>query len=390
MRLVLTELKQVNALRTPRLNLRHRPAGSAPWRRAAVWSLAVGLLVAVASNHGTSAQQLVNARSADAALPALAPTVHPPLPQQLSHLWLAPRKDDRQARGAAPLEDLARAVKLEDDQKYTASLQLLNRESLRRTPLADYGTYYVGKDELGLKRYDEARRTFAALDARQPPGFLSEAAPLAEAGAAELAGDSAGAVVIYQRLLQQTPTQPQDVLLRLGHAAVTAGDRTVAADAFRRVYYDFPLSDQAADAEKALATLSVPPLADAVGYPLDLARAGTLFQAGRFKDAREAYAALLPRVHDIDRDLVRLRIASCDVELRLYRYALVDARPYIDAGGHQAEATYDYASALSGLHQDDEYVQTVRNMVDRFGNDPWVESALNDLGTYYILQDDDD
>ncbi len=332
----------------------------------------------------------VTTPSAEGALPALAPTNHPPLPRQLSRLWLAPRQGERQAHRAGPLEALARAVKLQDDAKFSASLQLLDRKAVQQTPLAGYATYYAGMAELGLKHYDLARKAFADLAARQPHGFLAEAAPLAEAQAAEQAGDNVGAVAIYQGLLQQTPTRPQAVLLRLGRAAALAGDRALAAESFRRVYYDFPLTDQADEAEKALAGLKVAPLVESIGYPRDLARAGTLFQAGRFKEAREAYTALLPRVHDGDREGVMLRIAASDIELHLYRYALGDARPYAHAGAHQAEAAYYYAAALAGLHRDDDYVRTVRLMVDSFGTSPWVESALNDLGTYYIIQDEDD
>ncbi|MDE3156177.1 MAG: transglycosylase SLT domain-containing protein [Acidobacteriota bacterium] len=380
----------MNIVRTLSSVPRSRPSNAFRRKRPAGCALALALLVSMTAPRGVRAQRLADDPSPDGALPTLAPTVHPPLPEELSHLWLAPRKDDKAARTTGPLEDLARAVKLQDDQKFSASLQLLDRETMRRMPLADYAAYYAGRAQLGLKQYDRARTTLAAVEARHPQGFLSEAVPLAEARAAEGAGAYAAAVAIYQRLLHQTPTDPPEVLLRLGHAAASAGDRPAAIEAFRRVYYDYPLSDQATEAGKALQSLSGPPLTDAVAYPLELARAGTLFQAGRFKEAREAYTALLPRVRDEDLDRVRLRLASCDLALHYYRYALDDARPYVDAGAHQAEGTYDYVTALAGLHRDEDYVRAVRAMVDRFGNDPWVESALNDLGTWYILQDEDD
>jgi soluble lytic murein transglycosylase len=45
---------------------------------------------------------------------------------------------------------------------------------------------------------------------------------------------------------------------------------------------------------------------------------------------------------------------------------------------------------LRALDRDAEYLAAVRAFADRHGADPLVEAALNDLGTYYILADDDE
>lgn len=361
------------------------------WHRPFRWGLVVGLLLTLTSRHGPYAQTLPDGPDGSPARPALAPTAHPPVSSELSQLWLVPGRRARDASDAGLLEELARGIKAETDSRYPAALAVLDRPVLQRTPLADYATYYAGLAEVGLKQIDRARKTFAALAARQPSGYLAEAAPLAEAQAAEAANDNAAALAIYEQLLQQSPTHPEEVLLRMGRAAARAGDVSQAADALRRVYFDYPLTEEADEAGKDLAGLrGAPALADAVSRRLELARAGTLFKAGRFQEARDAYAAMLPRAMGEDREGVLIRLAACDVRLRHYAFAREDAQPYVERGSHQAEATYYYAAALRGLHRGDEYVTTVRGMVGRFGDNPWVESALNDLGTYYIIENDDD
>lgn len=355
----------------------------------AVWSLVVALLLAVAAQPA-SCLQLAD-ESAEADVPTLGPTPHPELPTELSRFWLAPRQTDRQAQLAGPAETLARAIKLEDASQFSAALTLLRSKTLQGTPLADYAAYYSGQAELGLRQYDRARQTFAALVASQPDGFLAEAAPLAQAQAAEQLNDYAGAVGTYQLLLTQNPTDPAEVLLRLGRAAAASGDAAAAAKAWRRIYYEFPLSDQADAAKQALASLSgAPPLADEARATLEQTRAGLLFQAGHYGDAREAYAALLADAPDKDRAFITVRLAATELQLGRYRQARDAVKPYAGDGPLQAEASYDYAAALRGLGQDEDYIHAVRQMRGRFGKNPWVEAALNDLGSYYIINDQDD
>lgn len=354
-----------------------------------IWSLMVFVLLAAAAQPAACLQ--LADETADADVPTLGPTPHPELPTELSRFWLAPRQTDQQAQLAGPAETLARAIKLEEASKFSAALTLLRSKALQGTPLADYAAYYSGQAELGLQHYDRAREMFAALVASQPDGFLSEAAPLAQAQAAEQLKDYAGAVAIYQLLLTQNPTAPADVLLRLGHAAAQAGDAATAARAWRRIYYELPTSDQADAAKQSLDSLTgVPPLADEERETLEQTRAGLLFKAGHYRDARDAYAALRTEVPDADRALMTVRLAASELQLGRYRQARDTAKPYASDGPLQAEATYDYAAALRGLGQDEEYVRTVRQMSGRFGKNPWVEAALNDLGSYFIVNDQDD
>jgi peptidoglycan lytic transglycosylase len=331
---------------------------------------------------------LTPAQQSPPAAPQLVPTVHPALSSSPSDLWLVPSESDRSARATAPFEPLTTGVKKFQEGNYQAALPQFTTPSLAKTALADYATYYKGLAQLRLGQVAEARRTLDAVIDRKAPGYVSVAAGMASGEAAELAGDYASALAVYERIADQKAAINEDLLSRLGRAALAAGDRSKAAQAFRRVYYEFPLSDAATAAGAQLdSLLDQSARAD---YKSDLARAQALFGARRFDDARKAFVALQATADGDDRELVGLRIAECDFNLHRYAAARDGVQPYLDRASRKAEARFFYLSSLRELHDEDRYVSLTSALVSEFPDSSWSEEALNNLGTYYILQDDDE
>src|SRR5262249_20894407 len=62
---------------------------------------------------------------------------------------------------------------------------------------------------------------------------------------------------------------------------------------------------------------------------------------------------------------------------------------YIEQASRQGEALFFYAVASRDLGDRDEYLRTIRRLVQDFADQSWAEEGLNNLATYYILQDDD-
>jgi tetratricopeptide (TPR) repeat protein len=242
-----------------------------------------------------------------AGAPVLKPTTHPRLPTELSQFWLAPAKA---ATRTAAMTDLAAAVKLEVDGNFARALPLLVPPSVQQGTLGQYAEYYQGFAELRLGRPADARRTFQALAAKNPVGFLVEAAALREAEAADALGDQASAFAIYERLAKTKTTAPDDVLMRLGRAARATGNTEKAVDAFSRVVYEFPFGDLAPIASSELETLPIGPIAPGTNrYKLELGRAERLFGARRYAQARTAFDGLRQAAQGDDRELVQLRLA---------------------------------------------------------------------------------
>jgi soluble lytic murein transglycosylase len=318
----------------------------------------------------------------------LAPTVHPALPANPSDLWLVPTGNDRAARSTAIFTALANGIKRFGEENYAAALVLFSTPALANTALADYATYYKGLAQLRLGQVSEARRTLEAVMERKAPGYVAVAAALAAGEAAETANDFPAAIRIYERLADQKAAVSDDVLSRLGRAALAAGDRAKAAGAFVRVYYEFPLTDAATAAGAQLASLQ--DQLTRTGYKADLGRAQVLFGARRYDDARAAFQRLQGLVEGDDQELVNLRIAECDFNLKRYAAARDGLRPYLDGASRKAEARFFYLTSLRELGDVDQSIALTSALVAEFPDSSWSEEALSNLGTYYILADEDE
>jgi soluble lytic murein transglycosylase len=318
----------------------------------------------------------------------LTPTAHASLPDDPTDLWLVPTASDRATRGYAQYEPLAEAVKRYEAGEYAAALPLASRPSLASTPLAGYAAYYTGLIQLRQLQTDQARRTFERLLARRPAGHLAIVASLAAGEAAEAAMDHAAAITIYQRLAADKSGVSDEVLARLGRSALAAGDRAAAASAYVRLYYEYPLTPAGATADKEMATL-----ADQItrkGYDADLGRAQMFYGARRYAEARTAFAAVRPHVGGDDRELADLRIAESDFYQKNYAAARDALRPYLSKASRQAEARFFHLSAIRELGDDAQYISLTRALVADFPDSSWSEEALNNLGTYYILENEDE
>jgi len=317
----------------------------------------------------------------------LAPTVHPPLPKVPTELWLVPAETPATTRASVLYQSLTDGVRaLEDDDKHRA-LALLSKTSLKETPLADYATYYKGMAQLAVSKAADARKTLDELGDRRPAGYLSIAAALREAEACVALGDHRAALSIYEKLTADKTAVNEQILLRQAEAARAIGDRQKTAEALVKVYYEYPLTDAA-----VAAATDLQPLRDVIvrqGYKADLGRAVQLYGARRYSDARAAFAALQGEVSGDDHELVELRIAESDFFLQRYQPALDQLRPWLDRGARQAEARFFYLSALRGLGREEEFLSRTQDLVSDYPDSSWSEEALNNLGTFYILKNDD-
>ena len=318
---------------------------------------------------------------------ALGPTQHPALPASESDLWLVPAAADRTLRSSPAAQTLAAAVKLYDSGEYSAAQASLTRLQ-PPAALLDYVDYYKGVVQLRLNQYPEAKRTLEALAARKPVGAISLNTALALGETAEASGRLGDAIEIYRRIADDKHLVSDDVLSRLGAVALSAGDRKTAAEAYLRVYYEFALTDLATAAASHLAGLQ-----DQIvkrGYQPDLGRAAMLFGARRYAEARTAFQDIQKQANGDDRELADLRVAECDFYLKRYDAAREGVRPYLERASRKAEARFFHLSALRELGQHDEYVAQTRALVADFPGDSWAEEALNNLGTHYILVDEDE
>ncbi|CAN5793178.1 tetratricopeptide repeat protein [soil metagenome] len=298
-----------------------------------------------------------------------------------------PSANDRSDRASSQHDALTAAATRFQAGEFDAALWSASAPSLKGTPLAGYALYYQGLAQLRLMRTVDARKTFEALRDSKPQGALALSAALAAGEAADASGDAAAAVRIYAPLAADKSTVSEDVLIRLGRTALAAGDRRTAADAYLRLYYEFPLTPGGTAAGPVLDSLK--DLITRNGFASDIGRGQIMFGARRYAEARAVFAGIRLQLDGDERELADLRIAECDFQLKNYSTARDALFPYLANASRRAEARFFYLSAIREVGDHAQYVTLARALVADFSTSSWAEEALNNLGTHYILTNDD-
>ena len=331
-------------------------------------------------------------RAADVAVANLAPTVHPPVARDASQLWMAPSASDRAAVATHPaLTHFQAALRLYADEKYEQALARFSHAAMPTFALRAHAAYYAGVSELRLHRFEAARHRFAELKHTQ--GFVGQAAALGEAEAAHELGKYREAANIYEDILDEAAIDVPAIWLSLAIDALAAGDGKRAAEAYLHLYYEFPFSEHAVQAERPLQILpEVQQIATGnARYKLELGRGERLFGSRRYPEARKSFLRLKPyATSEEDAELVALRLAEIEYFQDRYSNARESLRPFLSSGSRQAEARFFYLMSQRGLRNDAVFEQLVDALQRDFPDSTWTEEALNNLATFYILDDRDD
>lgn len=301
--------------------------------------------------------------------------------QSPAPLWLAPG-----AKPSAASTAFAAAVKQLADGKAAPALTVFSKNTSDPV-IGGYALLMQGRAQLALKKPADAKFTAEQLIKVEPKDFLRQAAFELLADVLETGGDWAGAARALQGAIDTKPVGGAALYLRLGRASKQAGDRAQARDAFQKVLYDFALSAEAGDAQAELTSLGdLPGGRDTAS--LDLARAEQLFNAKRYTEARKLFDAARPATA-AERELADLRVAQCDLGLKKYAAAKTALEPLAARGTRRVDAAYALLGVVRGLDLKFEFVADTKRFVAEHPESPFAEAALNDLATFYILEDDD-
>jgi soluble lytic murein transglycosylase len=311
----------------------------------------------------------------------------PAVDAQAGALWIAP--DPGSPGAASPI-----ALAVADLAAGRAEAAIAPLAAAKTTPLVGgYALLHLGRAHMALGQHDAAASVARDLLAREPEGALGEAAHWLAIDAADATGDLARAMPYLEALIARRPSAHEQAHLRLGRAALAAGRRDVAFESFRRLYYEYALSAEAVEAEQELTALDPgwrrPSTAT---YELELGRAQRFFGARRYADARKTFESIRPAATREDRVLIDLRLAQCEYHLGRYTTARTALRRFLDAhktATLRPEAEYYYLSTQEKLGQDAAYLGLVRTFVDTHPGHELAARPLDDLGTHYILNDDD-
>jgi soluble lytic murein transglycosylase len=287
---------------------------------------------------------------------------------------------------------LAQAVEALNDDQAERALPVFAR-STSDPVLGGYAMLYLGRAQLALNRTREGASTAKQLLSMSPTGHLGDAALWLAADAAELEGDWTAVVKTLQSLAANQPADPQRVHLRLGRAALKVDDRRAASAALNKVYYEYPLTVEAAEARQELDRVAAPKVPEPPTperVQLDFGRAERLYSAGRYADARKAFDLVRSLLSGDERQMADLRLAQCDYHLKRYPAAHDALRAYADRSRNRLqEAQFFLLNTIRQMGRKDEYLALVRAFVDGNPGHQFAEAALNELGTFWILENED-
>src|SRR6185436_19364317 len=223
---------------------------------------------------------------------------------------------------------------------FAAGLPLVSPRDLDASALGSYARYYTAVAQNGLGRIDEADATLKTLFAAKPVGALKESAALLLADVAIKRGDPGRAEDVLEEISEGKMSRAEDLLIALGRAEESLGHAEHALKAYRRVYYDYPLSTQAVDAQDGIARVETTALVAPDRFQRELARAQLLFDGRRWAQARAGYEPLLRVASGDDKELISLRLGECAYYLDRFSEARKLLQPYIDGSRREAEAGY--------------------------------------------------
>lgn len=343
-------------------------------------------LVAIAL--GLFAQDRVSNQPAGAPAAArLEPTAHPPLPNATSQYWIIPEGSASKADEA--VTRFVRGVTAINDGNFAAGLPLVDPRPLADSPLARHAEYYTALAQVGLSRHTDAEATLTALVEKRPQGYLKDAATLLLGDVLVKNGNAGRAEDVLEALSEEKTGSPEKVLIALGVAEEAVGHRDHALVAYRRVYYDYPTSTEANDAQSGIERLQSADRIPADRYQRELARAEQLFTARRWAQSRAAFQPLAAVAQGDDRELIALRLAETDYYLDRYRPARDALRPLVESGRRKAEAQFFYLTAVRALGDTASYLRLARALVAEHPDNEWAAETLNNLASHYIVADQD-
>jgi hypothetical protein len=156
------------------------------------------------------------------------------------------------------------------------------------------------------------------------------------------------------------------------------------------VYYDYPLAPQAVDAQDGIARVETPSLLLPDRFQRELARAQKLFEARRWAQARAGYEPILRAANGGEKELIALaprgmRLLPGSLQ-RLEKSA--PSRSWMVAGARRKRAIFHLA-AVRGAGDSSTFVSLARGLVADHPDSDWAAETLNNLASYYIVDDRD-
>jgi soluble lytic murein transglycosylase len=271
------------------------------------------------------------------------------------------------AASADPLADLKAGATSLDAKRYSSAIAALEALPKRLPKLADYVSWFLANAQFESQNYAAVPKALEIVWKQSPPSPLAARAVLLAARAYTQNGEPKEALDLLRKHYATIPQPQGDLAMAAAFAGIS--DRVSAAIYYQRVYYGFPMSSEAAQADTESGKLKTD-LGDT--YPpampnAMLARALKLLDAGNAVRARKELESIIPQLGGAEHEIARVRVGVADYNAK----ETLRAQKYLET------------LELSAPEADAERLSYLVLCARRLKNQDQVHANLDKLGRLY-------
>jgi len=273
------------------------------------------------------------------------------------------------------------------DTQFPAAIAALQKAQPYIGELKDYTSYFIGNAYVLNNNPEESLTYLRDFGTRYPDSVYENDATLAYAKALLATKRPAEAVQVLAHL--SGGGAESEYLL--GKAYVQNGQARTGAEVLRRVYYNYPTSQQAEFAEVELRKIPEAASLPEPTYAEREHRADGLYKGRRWAPAADEYRAMLAIAPAGQQSQINMQLANTLMKQGQNQQAKeVLARIPDDGSDASAEKWYQSAEIARNTGNDAELSSILQHMRATSPNSPWLESALLTAGNMYLLSKDYD
>jgi soluble lytic murein transglycosylase len=288
---------------------------------------------------------------------------------------------------AAPLAWLVIGYARYLDHDYAKAQTSWARSKLLEPVLGDYLAYLQASAYQGEKNYAAVQQTLSGFEEKYPDSLLTHDAVLLYAEALMATNEPQKAAAYLEKRRQPAKS---DIELALGRAYAAAGEKSKAAEIFRRIYFETPTSGEAASAALDLSSLgeSTP----AGSFEQRHGRVELLIRARRYQEVVNELSPLLEqappdKMLDLQTEFAAAlyKTHKRDDAQHLFESILQNQSSPVD---DKAEALYylaEIARDKDDGQKNRDYVAQLRSLAP---DSSWMQEALLSAGNMYMLRRD--
>lgn len=287
-----------------------------------------------------------------------------------------------------PVASLKQGSAALNDGKPAAAIAPLRAAQRGLPRIADYTAFFLAQAYAQTKDHASAASAVTPVFDMKPESPVAGYAAVLAAKSLIEVNDYRGAIAMIERVAEARRPQPS-TLATLAKAYEGMANHADSARAWQRVYFEFPITDDAREAATAMARIRA---ALGKAYPeppgeARLDRADRLRRARDFAKARAEYQGIASDFGGLVREQALVRMGACDYEARRTAAAashlngLLLTTPEADA-----ERLWWLAATYRRDENDTAMEEAMVRLAQRFPQSPWRLQALILAGNRYLVQ----